>query len=111
MHKIGLTTQIPNQRIIATNKADKCARVDKKLELTICPPKTKIDSKNKQYLKVLDILDAVDKVPIDVENPYKIIGEYIQKMELKYDRLLGLANNSYNKDTILQLAHVAGDKL
>ena len=65
---------------------------------------------NKQYLKILDVLEILDKAPVDAEHPYKIIGAYIERLGLEYVRLLALANNYYNRNTILQLAHVAGGR-
>ena len=110
LHRLGLTTQIPNERILATNKAGDCARMDKKLGVVVRPPKVEINADNKQYLKMLDVLDILDNAPVDAEQPYKIISEYIERLGLEYVRLLALANNYYNRNTILQLAHVAGGR-
>lgn len=57
-----------------------------------------------------NVLDILDNAPVDAEQPYKIIGEYIERLGLEYVRLLALANNYYNRNTILQLAHVAGGR-
>lgn len=111
LQKLGLTTQIPNERVIATNKAGGCARMDKKLGVVVRPPKVEINAGNKQYLKMLDVLDILDNAPVDAEQPYKIIGEYIERLGLEYVKLLALANNYYNRNTILQLAHVAGGRI
>lgn len=108
LHRLGLTTQMPNERILATNKAGTCARMDKKLGVVVRPPKVEVNADNKQYLKMLDVLEIIGNAPVDVEHPYKIIGEYIEQLGLEYVKLLALANNYYNRNTILQLAHVAG---
>ncbi len=110
LHRLGLTTQMPNERILATNKAGDCARMDKKLGVVVRPPKVEINADNKEYLKMLDVLDILDNAPVDAEHPYKMIGEYIDRLGLEYVRLLALANNYYNRNTILQLAHVAGGR-
>ena len=109
-YRLGLTTQMPNERILASNRAGDCARIDKKLGIVVRPPKVEINADNKQYLKILDVLDILDKAPVDAEHPYKIIGAYIERLGLEYVRLLALANNYYNRNTILQLAHVAGGR-
>lgn len=108
MHKMGLTTQIPNKRVIATNAAKDCIRTDKKLDVMIKPPKTKINAENKYYLQTLDVLEMMDKAPIDAQNPYLVIANHIEKQNLRYDKLLALADVYYNQKTILQLAHIAG---
>lgn len=109
LHRLGLTSQLPVKRCIATNKASDCARVDKKLGIIIRPPKTKITRKNKIYLQFLDALDLIDKAPVDAENPYTILAEYINRNGLKYELLLSLADKHYNKNTVIQLAHTASE--
>lgn len=108
LNKLGLTTQIPNKRVLVTNKASDCARTDKKLNVVVRPPKTEINKENKQYLKVLDALDTFEDAPIDVEEPYVVVRNYISQLGLEYSKLLAMANNYYNKNTILQLGKVAG---
>ena len=111
LHKLGLTSQIPNQRIIVTNNAYDCQRKDEKLDVVVRPSKVNINTNNKHYLEILDVLDAIDKTPIDANEPYDIIGKYIKELGLDYAKLLGLADNYYNKNTIIQLAHVAKGQL
>ena len=111
LHKLGLTSQIPNQRIVVTNNAKDCQRTDEKLGVIVRPCKVNINNDNKLYLEILDVLDIMDKTPIDANNPYDIIGKYIKELGLDYAKLLGLADNYYNKNTILQLAHVAKEQL
>ena len=109
LHRIGLTTQMPKERVIATNMAKECARTDKKLEVVIKPPKAEISAENKDYLQILDALEILDKAPIDAEHPYEIIAEHIREKELRYERLLYFAAHYYNKNTVMQLAHTAGE--
>lgn len=107
MHKIGLTTQMPNKKIIATNVAKECMRTDKKLDIIIKPPKTTVNAENKYYLQTLDILELMDKAPVDEQQPYSLISNHIKKHNLKYDKLLAIADAYYNQKTILKLAHIA----
>ena len=107
MHSMGLTSQMPRQRILATNKAKDCARTDKKLGVTIRPPKVTVTAENKAYLQVLDVLEMLDKAPVDEERPYEIIAQHIRSQRLEYGTLLAFANSFYNKTTVLQLANTA----
>ncbi len=107
MNHLGLTTQISNERIIATNMAKDCVRTDKKLGVTIKPPKTLINSQNRKYLQLLDALDLIDKTPIDEEKPFDIIARYIKNENMQYGKLLAYADSYYNQKTILHLAHTA----
>jgi hypothetical protein len=111
LHSMGLTSQMPRERVIASNRASDCARHDAKLGVVVRPAKVEINAGNKQYLKLLDVLDILEDAPVDIENPYIVIGEYIEKMKLEYQKLLAFANNYYNRNTIIELAHVAGGGL
>ena len=108
LHRMGLTTQMPATRTIATNKATKRARLDKRLEVTICPPKTTVTEQNREYLRTLDVLDLLKDAPIDVEDPYRIIADFIRQQKLQYDILLAMADRYYGRNTVLELAHTAG---
>ena len=110
LHQMGLTSQMPRERVLATNKMKDCTRSDKKLGVVIRPPRVQITAKNKAYLQLLDALELLDKAPIDVEKPYTIIADYIQKNDLRYDELLAFADRYYGKNAILQLAHVASER-
>lgn len=107
LHYLGLTSQMPRERTIATNAAKDCMRTDKKLGVVIRPPKAPVTAENKDYLQILDALDLLEKAPVDEEHPYEIIAEYIQRKGLQYKILLAIADRYYNHNTVLCLAHTA----
>lgn len=109
LYKIGLTTQIPNERLIVTNHAKDCQRIDKALGVIIKPPKTTIDENNIKYFQILDVIDLLDKAPIDIENPYQIICNFIENNKLKYKTLLSLAYEYYSRSTIMKIARISTD--
>lgn len=110
LHHMGLTTQIPAQRVFATNKAVSCIRADKALDIHICPPKVRINAENKHYLQVLDAIDMMGKAPVDADRPYRLIADHIQRAGLDYGELLSIAGKYYNKNTVLALARIAGER-
>lgn len=109
LHNIGLTTQIPRERIIATNKSKDCIRTDKQLNVKIRPPKVEVNADNKYYLQILDALELLEKAPVDSDKPYAVIANYINKKNLRYDKLLYFADRYYSDKTVLQLAHTASE--
>ena len=111
LHHIGLTTQIPAEKVFATNRASGCIRADKALGVSVCPPKVRINAENKPYLQTLDAIDAMAKAPVDAERPYLLLADHIQKAELDYGKLLALAEKYYSKNTVLNLAHIAGERI
>jgi len=110
LHRMGLTTQIPAQRVFATNKAASCIRADKALGIFICPPKVRINAENKRYLQMLDAIDTMGKAPVDAERPYHLIASHIQNTGLDYGELLSIAGKYYNKNTVFTLAQIAGER-
>ncbi len=109
LHSMGLTTQMPKERVIATNAARECTRTDKKLNIIIRPPKVAVSAGNKAYLQTLDALELMEKAPVDAERPYEIIANYIRENNLLYEKLLFFADRYYNRNTVMQLAHTAGE--
>ena len=109
LHRMGLTTQMPRDRVLATNVAKSGTRVDERLGVIIRPAKTEINADNKAYLQMLDVLDSFGKAPIDAMQPYAIAAQHIRNKGLQYERLLSLADRYYNKNTILQIAHTAAE--
>lgn len=110
LYRLGLTTLLPNTRLIATNAVKDCVRKDEKLKISVCPAKIIITKDNKDYLQILDVLEIMERAPIDAEEPYKIIAAYIDRKGLQYDKLLSLADKHYPQRTVLQLAHVASQR-
>lgn len=109
LHRMGLTTQMPKEQVIATNVARDCARADKKLNIIIRPPKVEVNASNRAYLQALDALELMGKAPVDAEQPYEIIANFIRENNLLYEKLLFFADRYYNRNTVMQLAHTAGE--
>lgn len=110
LHHLGLTTQMPAESLIATNSAGNCLRHDKKLGVSICPPRVPVTADNKAYLQILDAMDYLARAPVDADEPYRILAAYITDNQLDYENLLYLADKYYNHKTIMILAHTAGQK-
>lgn len=107
LHQIGLTSQMPGKRVLVTNVAKDGTRFDEKLGVTIRPPKVEITKENKRYLQLLDVLELMDRAPIDEEDPYLLLANYIHQYNLQYEILLALATEYYTRNTILLLGNVA----
>lgn len=107
LYRIGLTTQIPRVRELVTNQVKNCVRYDKRLGVTIRPPKTPITAENKLYLQLLDALEKMDKAPIDNAQPYQTIAAHIKNRDLQYETLLALADRHYTKNILPHLARAA----
>jgi len=109
LYRIGLTTQLPRERILATNAAKNGTRLDERLGVIIRPAKTEVNADNKDYLQILDAMDCFGKAPIDAEKPFAVLADHIRRKGLAYEKLLSFADRLYNKNTILQIAHTAAE--
>lgn len=107
LHLLGLVTQMPKQRLIVSNAAYDCARTDNKLDVVIKPPKTTVNKDTKEYLQILDVIDLLDKAPIDADNPYRRIFKHIENLKLDFVKLMALANNYYSKKVVIKLGIIA----
>ena len=107
MHKLGLTTLMPAERVFVSNKALGRTKRDEALNITVKAPKIPVNKENKPYLQILDLLNIYGDVPVDADNPYHIFSRLIEANRLDYRRLLFMADQHYGNDTILRLAHVA----
>lgn len=110
LNELGLTNQISNEKVIVTNKANNGTRFDKKLAIKVTPGKTLITKENYKYLQILDVLDLLDKTPLDACDPYERISYLIEEHKLSYKKLLMLADKYYGKNVIIKLAHVASTR-
>ncbi len=111
IYKLGLTTQIPNQRVLVTNRVKKGSRKDHQFDIVVCSPKTEVNEENKYYLQILDVLEFLDDAPVDAGNPYTIIAEHMERLGLDYEKLQFFASRYYNRKTMLQLEKTAGSRL
>jgi hypothetical protein len=108
LQKIGLTTQIPKYRYIATNKyINKGNRIIEDLKVVIRKPNTLVNKDNILYLQLIDAIENKDKVNIDSYNPTGIFDEYITKNKLDYGKLIAIAAKNYGKEVILRLTDLA----
>ena len=70
-------------------------------------PKIAVNKDNKRYLQVLDVLDILNRAPVDAEEPYQVIAKLIDRLGLSYGMLLALAGKYYNGNTVKQLSKTA----
>jgi len=106
MHRLGLTTQMPKYKYIATHASN--PRIIDDLKVVIRKPYLQVTHDNFIYLQVLDIIENKDGVVFDIPKPFEAINNIIEKHKLDYGKLLGIATH-YAEKVILNLAKVAGN--
>ena len=101
---VGLSTQIPRERWIATNNYN--MRFPYKANIRVVKPATTITDKNIRYLQALDLIRYSDEGYVDASNPQAIICSFIKERNLDSGYLLFLANKFYDQTTIRQAINI-----
>ena len=108
LQKIGLTTQLPKYRYIATNKYNHNGhRVIEDMKVIIRKPNTLVNKDNIFYLQLIDAIENKDKVNIDSYNPTGIFEDYITRNNIDYGKLIAIAAKNYGKEAILRISDIA----
>ena len=105
LYKLGLTTQIPNKEVYAINGITQNKYL-KDFDVYLVKAKGPITEENINYLIILDALDLMDKAPIDVINPMKILVSQIKQFQMDYKKLLMLAQKFYSTATVAKIAEL-----
>lgn len=107
-NKLGLTTQIPRYITIMTNECpNKNQYVNKRLNVIIKKPKIEVNSDNYLYLQLLDVLVNKDRINIEVDNEDEIINKYIEKYDIKINKLIHFAKMINSKRAMERIWEIA----
>lgn len=95
LHDLGLTSLIPKNRVIVTNKYR--AKLPQEAHTILKKSVIKITDENVRYLQLIDAIAMLDTEYIDAENPEKIIKNWIDKFELDKITMIKLAKRHFPK--------------
>lgn len=102
LNQIGLTPLVPVKKEVVVND---CGGYKNFSFVDIIKPKTKITRKNKNYLEILDGIDAACKYGCDIHGN-KVIPNIIKSKGIDIDYLIYLSKTYYtkeNQNTVLRL--------
>ena len=98
MNQLGLVSQMPNKRYIATNNYR--FTLPKDVDIEIQKPRIPVTKDNFKYLQILDAINGLDQAPVDAAEPEAIIREKAQSAALQSDRLILYARALYPTETL-----------
>lgn len=98
MNQIGLVSQMPNKRCIATNNYR--LTIPKDVDIEVQKPRIPVTKDNFKYLQILDAINGLDRAPVDATEPEAIIREKAQSASLQPDRLILYARMLYPTETL-----------
>jgi hypothetical protein len=98
MNRLGLISQMPRKKWIATNNYT--LPVPKDVEIEIQKPRIPVTHENYKYLQILDIIEDMDRAPIDAAAPEEILREKSKSAGLLPDRMILFARKFYPTKTL-----------
>lgn len=100
LNRLGLVSQMPKRRCVATNRYGK--RVPNNIQIEIRKPAVKIDHTNYRYLQLLDAIRESENAPVDAERPEALIRETAEQLQLDLKLLILTARKYYHSKTLLR---------
>lgn len=100
LNRLGLVSQMPNRRYIATNLHTKKVPLD--IQVEIRKPPAIVNERNFRYFQMLDAIRDMDKAPVDAIRPAEVIKGAARELELNTDMLILMARNHYGQTTLLR---------
>ena len=100
LNRLGLVSQMPARRYIATNLYTK--KVPKGIQIELRRPSVAVDGTNYRYLQILDTIRDIDEAPVDTAKPGEIIKGTAQELNLNTDMLILMARKHYSHKTLLR---------
>ncbi|MBP3038464.1 type IV toxin-antitoxin system AbiEi family antitoxin domain-containing protein [Bacillaceae bacterium Marseille-Q3522] len=101
MNQLGLTTLIPRDMEITTNRYS--AKLPKDCHIKLKKPAVPVKDENWKYLQFIDLTMALSDAHIDVEKPGGLLAGYAKQQELDGLALLFTARKHYPAKVILPL--------
>ena len=93
LHDLGLTSLIPKNRVIVTNKYR--TKLPQEAHTVLKKSVIKITDENARYLQIIDAIAMLDTEYVDANQPEKIIRHWVDKFELDRLTIIKLANRHY----------------
>ncbi len=111
-NELGLSTQMPRERLIITNECpNKNDYENKALGVTIRKPKIEVNEDNYQYLQIIDVLINKDNVNVEVDKDKEreIIYNYIKENSLDFEKLIKYMRKLNTKKPLEKLYELESD--
>ena len=95
LNRIGLVSQMPKRRCIATNLHTK--RIPEGMQIEIRKPPIVVNSGNFRYLQILDAIRELDMAPVDTAKPIDVVRATVEEFTLKTEMLILMARKYYGQ--------------
>lgn len=104
---IGISNNLESNLEIVTNSFNKRKVIENlKLSIHLKKPVLEVNNDNYIYLQLLDTIKDVDKYHLTGEQTGRKLVKYMEKNDIRIDKLFGFAKDYYNKKTIDNLVEL-----
>ena len=100
LNRLGLVSQMPKRKCIATNRYTK--RVPAGIQVEIKRPSVNVNRSNYRYLQILDVIRDLDHAPVDAAKPEELLKGTVKTLELDTDILIYMARKFYNPEILIK---------
>lgn len=100
LNAVGLCTWMPKDIHIATNSFRR--RISKSANVRPHKPLIPVNNNNVQYLQAIEILNAMERYPVDAESPDDILRELFRRNNLNNEKLIWFARKHCKQRTLMK---------
>lgn len=100
LNRLGLVSQMPKRKCIATNLYTK--RVPAGIQVEIRKPSVNVNRANYRYLQILDAIRDLDNAPVDAVRPEELLKGIVKTLALDTDVLIFMARKFYNAKILIK---------
>ena len=100
LNRLGLVSQMPKRRCIASNRYTK--RVPAGMQVEIKRPSVNVNRSNYRYLQILDVIRDLELAPVDAAKPEELLKRTVKTLELDTDVLIYMARKFYNPRILIK---------
>ncbi len=100
LNRLGLVSQMPKRRCVATNRYGR--RVPGGIQIEVRKPAVRIDRSNYRYLQMLDAIRELKDAPVDAPQPEALLRETAGRLQLDPKLLVLMARRYYHPGTLLR---------
>lgn len=100
LNRLGLVSQMPKRKCIATNLYTK--RVPAGIQVEIRKPSVNVNRANYRYLQILDAIRDLDNAPVDAVRPEELLKGIVKTLALDTDALIFMARKFYNSKILIK---------
>ncbi|MDC7287006.1 DUF6088 family protein [Blautia schinkii] len=100
LNRLGLVSQMPKRRYIATNLYRKKVPADILIEIR--KPPAVVNETNYRYLQLLDAISNINEAPVDTTRPAEVIKNTARELGLNTEMLILMARRHYSQKTLIR---------